>query len=135
MLCCAVLLGGWDRKLLLLGMLHKPHHHQASVPSGTVQTSSYYLVYVLDSIISSQAQDDACVNLWSYGVKICASSCDPYEDRQCRAGHTSAPRNANVLRVESSNPATWVPPPDEILGWKADQGLMAHSRGSIKGAL
>lgn len=53
MLCCAVLLGGWDRKLLLLGMLHKPHHHQASVPSGTVQTSSYYLVkYVLDSIIS-----------------------------------------------------------------------------------
>lgn len=71
---------------------------------------------------SSHAQTHlphACMVLWSYGVKICASSCDPHEDRQCRAGHTSAPRNANVLCVCSS--ATLNPgclPPGEILGWR-----------------
>lgn len=77
----------------------------------------------------AQAQGDACMGLWSYGVKVCASGCDPHEDRQCRAGHTSAPRNANVLRVWS--PATLQPgslPPDEILGWrKLTRDPVAHS--------
>lgn len=129
-LCCAVLsVAGTESYYSWECFSAKLHHHQASVPSGTVQTQLLLLGVRPDSIISCLRHK--MMRAWASGAmaQICASSCDPHEDRQCRAGHTSAPRNANVLRVWS--PATLQPgslPPDEILGWrKLTRDPVAHS--------
>ena len=126
----AVLLGGWDRKLLLLGMLRKPRHHQASLPSEPSRPAPATGWTSLTASSRGQThRPRACMVPWSYRVRICASSCDPHDDRQCRAGRTSAPSNAIVSGVWS--PATLKPrslPPDEILGWrKLTRDPMAHS--------